>query len=184
MEEKYRKIFFRYLFRILDLKNLEDYLMSNGINYIASENNMCNEEKTCYAYSKYFYLLNEINLLMLNEEEMMYLRVIKSDGDLSERTINFIKNTYRKVMFSNSRGRNKYYGAISESFMAKDNQIVLGLKRDEMGFSAHKLKTMEEIQHDDIIISQVIKKIEENKYNIDIKVITYNELFEKHKRGN
>ena len=184
MIEKYRVLFFRYLYQELKLNEIEDYLMSNGINYIASENNMCNEEKTCYDYSKYFYLLNDINLLMLNEEEMMYLRVIKSDGDLSERTINFIKNTYKKVLFSNARGRNKYYGAISESFMAKDNQIVLGLKRDEMGFAAHKLKKMEEIQHDDIIISQVIKKIEENKYNFDIKVITYNELFEKHKRGN
>lgn len=183
MEEKYRKVFFKYLFKILDLKNIEKYLINNGINYITSENNMCDEEKKCYAYSKYFYLLNEINLLMLNEEEMMYLKVISSDSDLSERTIKFINNTYKKVLFSDSRGKNKYYGAISESFMAKDNQIVLGLKRDEMGFAAHKLKKMEEIQHDDIIIDEVVEKIEKNSY-FDIKVIKYNELFEKHKRGN
>ncbi len=183
MEEKYRKVFFRYLFKILDLKNIEDYLISNGINYITSENNMCNEEKSCYAYSKYFYLLNEINLLMLNNEEMMYLRVMKSDDDLNERTINFINNTYKKVVFSDSTGKNKYYGAISENFMAKDNQIVLGLKRDEMGFAAHKLKKVKEIQNDNVVIKKIIEKIEKNSC-FDIKVIKYNELFEKHKRGN
>lgn len=183
MIEKYRVLFFRYLYQKLKLNEIEDYLINNKINCITNVNNMCEEEKICSKYSKYFYLLNDIELFMLNEDELMYLRRVREDSELTEKLIEFLNNTYEKVMLSDSRGKNKYYGAMSDSFMAKDNQIVLGLKRDEMGFSAHKLKTMEEMKHDDIIIKEVIEKIEKNSV-FDIKVIKYNELFEKHRRGN
>ena len=183
MTDKYRIIFFRYLYKKLDMEEIEEYLISNNVGYISDEKLMCYEEKICHRYAKYFYLLNDIDLSMLKEDELAVLRKIKEDDMIDNKIIDYLEKTYQKVFFSDSRGLNKYYGAISPLYMAKDNQIVLGFKRDEMGFANHKLKKRNEMEHDDIVINEVIKRIH-NTLNMDVKVIIYNELFEKHLKQN
>ena len=183
MKEKYRVIFFRYLYQKLKLEEIEKKLVDNNIGFVTSESQMCDEEKTCYKYSKYFYLLNDIKVSKLNNTEKHFLELIHDDTSLNERIENFLESTYQNILFDNIIGKDKYYGPPIDTYMAKTNQIVIGFKRDEMGFAAHKLKTRKQIEDDDKIIKEIIEELEKNK-QFNIKIITFNELFEKHRKEN
>ena len=60
MVEKYRLLFFRYLYEKLNLNEVESFLKENKIENIVKEELMCDEEIMCRHYSKYFYLLNTL----------------------------------------------------------------------------------------------------------------------------
>ena len=176
MIDNYRILFFRYLYEKLNLKEIEDYLEKNNINYIDNDNLMCNEEKICFHYSKYFYLLNDINFELLNSEGIAYLKSINKDSFLDSNIINFLESTYKRVLFNNF---GKYYGPHSDQYYVNGDYIVLGIKFDELGFASRNIKTRKEIENNNNIVDSIISKIE-NNLNYKIKIIKYNELFEKH----
>lgn len=178
MSESYRVLFFRYLYDKLKLKVIEDYLEKNNIEYINNEKLMSEEEKLCHPYSKYFYLLNEIDLSPLNNEEKDYFNNIKVDNVMDNQLTIFLETTAKRVFFSHLSELNRYYGPISDSYYVNGDYIVLGLKYNELGFATGKIKTRGEIEYNMKIINDIIKKIENNNV-YKIKVIKYNELFEK-----
>ncbi len=182
MIDSYRLLLFKYLYEKLNLKEFENNIEKNNINYIINEKLMCGEEKICYHYAKYFYLLNDININELNQEELKYLSDLNKEANIDNKISKFLETTYKKVLFSNQDSLEKYYGPINETYHVKGNYIVLGLKFEEYGFVSRVIKKRKEIENINLIIDNIIKKIEDNK-NYNVKVIKYNELFEKLKNN-
>ena len=178
MTSKYRIIFFRYLYKLLKLNIAEEYLTNHNIMHIDDENIMSDEEKICHKYAKYFYLLNEINVANLSKEETDYLNSINLDSEIDKDIETFLTKTYNKVLFSNSVGETIYYGPHSSRFSVSDNVIAIGFKRNEFGFGNGSLLEYDETEKQNTIVDDVIKVIEENS-SLDIKILKYNELFEK-----
>ena len=183
MKEKYQLLLFKYLYQELNLQIVESLLIKNKFDFITSKNQMCDEEKLCYKYSKYFYLLNKINIDELNQEEKNYLEKISIDDKINNETITFLNNTINKVLFKDAKGYNLYYGPHSKQYLSKDNVIVLGLKYDQFGFAKGKLKKRQEIENNDKIITNILSFIQ-NHTKYPIQVILYNELYEKLSNSN
>lgn len=178
MEEKYRLLLFKYLYNELNLHIVESLLVKNNIHYITSELQMCREEKICYMCSKYFYLLNKIDVNYLNDLEIEFLNSVNESDSIDDKIINFLNDTIPNVLFKNAEGKDIYYGPHSKNYLSKDNTIVLGLKYDEFGFAEGKIKKRSEIEKNDIIITNILSFIH-NATKYKIQVILYNELFEK-----
>lgn len=179
MEEKYKLLLFKYLYQILNLSLYERLLQENNIDYIDKEDIMGETQKLYSCYSKYFYLLNEIELYKLSQDEKIYLMNLDLNDKVDNKVEFFIKNTLSRVLMLNSSNNVTYYGPHSYRFKARNNQIVLGLKIDEFGFAHEIIKSDDKMLEEQKIIDEIISKIEEAGKHLNIKIIKYNELFEK-----
>ncbi len=179
MDEKYKILLFRYFYEKLNLSTYEDILKNNNIDYIDRDDIASDKQVLYRKYSKYFYLINEVDLYYLSSDENNYLSSLDVDGNIDSKIIDFINHTIDRTLFSNSQGKIIYYGPHSNTYMARDNQIVLGLMIDEFGFASENIKELDEIEKQDRIIGEIMQKIEEKGIELNIKVIKYNELFEK-----
>lgn len=146
MKEKYRLLFFKYIYYLCELQKYEKDLISEKIEYIKDKKLMCIEEKECYYVSKYFYLLNSINIDNLNLEEKEFLE--KIDSHLIDKSVvNFLEETYSKVLISKNASGKLYYGPFMEQqYEAAADDIVLGLKYDVYGLAKGSEKTVEQVE--------------------------------------
>ena len=177
LEEKYRLLFFKYLCILIDINKYEMSLIDNGVEYINDKNIMCREELTCSKYSKYFYLLNKVDITKLNVDELNYLQTYNADESITEDIIRFLESTYTRVLLSDVG--DIYYGPMmNDDFKAKSTDIVLGIKFDEFGLSRGILKDIDDSEKQSMEVSKIVELIENNN-NIPIRVIKYNELFER-----
>lgn len=178
MEQLYQILFFKYLYYILSLDTYENNLLLNKVFPIVDENNMSEKEKTYRSCSKYFFLLNDINLSSLSDEELNYLKTLNDNSIFDDNLIQFLKKTYKNVLLTDE---DIYYGVYNnEDFKCHANYIGLGFKYEEFGFSNEEIYDMEEIEKNDRIFLQMVNEIKlkakENDINVDI--IKYNELTE------
>ena len=183
MKEKYQKLFFKYLFDLLKLNEYEAILINKKIDYIENEIIMCQEEINCKNISKYFYLLNNVNLDALSEEEKNYLNIIHEDL-IDDNVISFLNKTYEKVLLIDSNNLMISYGpTMDNNYTAPGDAIVLGIKYDQYGFAKAKVKNAEQVRMEEKVVSDIIKQIE-TKSPIKIKIIVYSEIYEKLNRRN
>ena len=177
MNEKYRKLFFKYLFNLLNLKEYEEELIKENIEYIDREDIMCYEEVICSKISKYFYLLNEVNLDVLTEEETKYLNIIHDDI-IDDNVISFLKKTYEKVLLNHSLNTKTYYGPfMNPNFEANNDAIAIGIKYNVYGLAKGYKKEIEQMNREDKIVFDIMKRIEDSS-KLKVKVIRYDELYE------
>ncbi len=181
MNDKYRILLFRYLIKELRLDAADNYLSQNGIASINNEQLMCDEEKLCSRYSKYFYLLNQINTNNLNANDSNYLNNLDANTPITDELDAFLVRTYKDVLFEDSVGEKIYYGPHSPSFEADDDAIVIGFKRDEYGMAVGKLLEYDETEKQNTIVNDVLKTLVQSKFKIVI--LKYNELYEKMKNN-
>ena len=179
MEEKYKLLLFKFLYNYLGLQDFELLLKNNNIDYIARDDLMSENQKQCYGISKYFYLLNEIETYYLTSDEQKFLMNVDINGEMHDKVEKFIMHTIDRVLSSNDQNDIIYYGPHSDAFMARSNQIAIGLKVEEFGFVKEKLKELDEINLNDKMVNEIISQIESKGKRWKIKVIKYNELFEK-----
>ena len=177
MKEKYRTLFFRYIYEKLNLAEIEEELKNNKIECITNESLMCEEEKICSRYSKYFYLLNTVNLMSLTGKELEYLDLIDINCFIDSSVISFLEETALKTLFNSQPIPIKYHN-LNLDYYYSEHYFILGLKYDELGFATGKLKTRREIENNDVLIDELIKKIEGNS-KFKIKIMIFNELFER-----
>lgn len=178
MIEKYRVLLFRYLFKKIKLNVAEEYLKNKNLQYIENEELMCKEQKSCCKYSKYFYLLNKININFLTRKERDFLNNVDENAIIDNDVITFLENTYHKLLFWDSSGLNIYYGPHSSNYAVNDKDIVIGLKYDEFGFATKKLKKIKDIEENKEILKDVQKCLV-NLSQLNVRIIVYNELYEK-----
>ena len=178
MQEKYRVLFFKYIYELLELNKYENELIKNNISYIDKENLMDEKEKICLKYSKYFYLLNEINFELLKEEEIEYLENINNE-ELTNEVISFLKKTYGRVLLYNSPNEKTYYGPfMNPRFEVDSDGIGIGLKFEEFGLVNGPRKNLESLRKDSKIIEKIINEIENKQIGIKFKILKYNEMYE------
>ncbi len=178
MEEKYRLLFFKYLYDLLDLKKIEDELKSRNVDCVNDENQMCEEEKTCSACSKYFYLLNEINLKRLSSEELDYLNQINEETPNNDIQL-FLEKTYQRVLLESSLNNKVYYGPfMNPRFEADSDSIAIGIKYEQFGLLSGNRKKHDEILNGNRVVIDIMKKVESLSTKYKLKLIEYNELYE------
>ncbi len=177
MEEKYRLLYFKYLYAILDLDKYEKELEGNGIDCITDEDLMCDEEIVCHRASRYFYLLNEIDLSQLTKEEQEKLARLNVD-QLGEEEIAFLRQTCERALVSSEESENVYYGPfMNPRFKAEKKEIALGMKYDEFGFAKEEIKPIEVVNKQREVVNGIIGRIEDGSTSPRVKVIRYNELY-------
>ena len=177
MEEKYRKLFFKYIYDLLNLQEYEEELVGANIEYIDKENIMCAEEIICSKISKYFYLLNEVDLSSLTDDEKAYLNIIHDDI-VDENVIKFLQDTYERVLLNHSPNSKTYYGPLmNPDFEADNDAVAIGIKYNAYGLAKGYKKEIEQIESEDKIVLDIMKRIEESS-KIKIKLIRYDELYE------
>ena len=177
LEEKYRLIFFNYLYNLIDLKKYENYLEEHGIEYITNENIMCPEEIVCRKYSKYFYLLNVVDINNLTFREIDILKKINIDDINNDNVKQFLEKTYKRVLFTDE-GEIYYGPMMNDDFKAKSTDIALGIKYDELGFTKGVLKDMDVVDTQSDEVRKIINEIENNCKEYPIRIIQYNEIYE------
>ena len=180
MKDKYRIQFFKNLYDSLELGKYEEALKSGGVQPVseaAQAKAMSSEEIMCRQISKYFYLLNDVNIEALTPEELKYLEGINSETPASE-VASFLKDTYGRVLFSQDDSDKVYYGPLKDpGYEADKDDIAIGLKYDCFGLSYETIRSEDEIKAAEETAKNIAKQIQENS-PIKIRVITYNELFE------
>ena len=137
---------------------------------------MCPEEIICSSFSKYFYLLNAVDLTGLSEQEINYLQSVNYDA-MDDTLKRFLEQTYQRVLLTSDG--DIYYGPMmDEEFLAQTTNVVLGIKYDEFGFAKGELKDIETVDENLLKVAGIISEIETQFKKYGIKIIKYNELFE------
>lgn len=178
MEYKYEYMFFKYLYKILDLKNLDDKLSKEKIK-------MIDENNSNKRISKYFALINKGNSSEFSEiEKKEYEKLFSNDleelcKEINEEVINnFIKKTYEKYFHLNIDFKYIYYGPTSFEYMAPSDSIVIGLNYEKYNIEDDD-NFEEELSRQEEIVVKVLNYIQndlakENK--IKLSAIAYNEI--------
>lgn len=173
MDDKYKIVTLKYLYSLLDLKKYEKVLQDNNLESIIDSEDF-----------KYFTLLNDGDISLFNEDEeneflsydIYSIDEILSNNELLNKMIDFVKRTYTKYYFSDSKGEYIYYGGLDDENMVPDDAFALGInykaKYDEENYDERK----EEV---DGLISGIINDIqftEAKEKNIKVAVVENNGL--------
>ena len=169
--DNYKYIFFKSLYTILGLSDIEKEI-SNQKNFPLE----IVENDEYDVISNYFFLLNEININKLNEQELQQFydifskKVKQMTEDDYKKAELFIKKTYQKLFFDNIDQKFVYYGPINMEYASPSDAITLGLYYDASNDDDfEKENKLNEIIN--YIQFQVAKKV-----NIKVAVILYNQL--------
>ena len=176
MKEKYGKLFFEYIYNKLQLDKVEALFEKQGIRKL--ENSEFNNELNA---SKYFYMLNKINIERLSNEEVQFLNTISlADNEFNQKIEEFLLKTYQKVLFSDNAQGYLYYGPESSAYVAPSKAIAIGVYYDKYGFSSGNRLTLEEVDANEDVLCNVLNDIQKNNYDkIMVAFIRYNEFFGK-----
>ena len=130
MEEKYKYLFMKYIYKKLNLQEIEKKI---------SDNNIKNQEELEQnTISKYFVLLNNVNIEKLTgslKEKFDYYFSMSLDelcsSNLTVEINSFLEDTYKLLLFPDISIPYYYYGPINYKYMAPSDSIVLGFCYNE-----------------------------------------------------
>ncbi len=174
MENEIKLLLSKLLYVKLGLEKYEKELISFNI----EEKNIVNENKITLS-SKYFFLLNEINLDKLSADEYAYLNsTIPELDNLNLDKLNelnrFLDNKMYDLLLPETQLKYLYWGESDYNHMAPSDSIVLGLH--------YKLNIDEDeasIYTKQEIVTNIANKIQEEsmkKHNIKVAVILYDNM--------
>ena len=132
----YNNLLIQFLMNEYSLINVDNEMSKRKNEFVEVEE----EEKDMYqksstGYLKYLYLRNNIYIERLSEQERGFLYKVYLSGnfDLNNEKIEFIKNTYLKVILENPNSKNEYtnYGPDNSRFLKPANAIIIGVRYDE-----------------------------------------------------
>lgn len=175
MEYKYEYMFFKIIFKKLNLSELERKLESEKIKPY-DEKNMNDR------ISKYFALLNRGTSINFTEEESEIFNYYFSK-EINELTVeplyseveSFIMKTYEKYFFSEAKEQYIYYGPASFEYMAPTDSIALGINYQKYGFNYSD----KELERQEGVIVDMLNYIQNDLAKISgikLSAIAYNEI--------
>ena len=175
MENKYRRLFFKYFYDSLQLNKVEELFKKQGIKKIIND-----KLNNCFGISDYFYLLNEVNLNNLTEDEYKYLDNIDINNcDLND-LISYLIATYKKVLFPKTSDDYVYYGPMTYDYMAPSDAIVIGVRYDKYGFDSGDRLTLEQVDSNEEVLCDILNGVQEENYDkIKVAFIRYHEFYGK-----
>jgi len=174
MDDKYKIVSLKYLYSLLDLKKYEKILEINNLESIIDSDEF-----------KYFTLLNDGDISLFNEDEekeflsfdVYDIEEILSNKDILNKLLDFVKRTYSKYYFSNTKGEYVYYNGDNEENMAPDDAFALGIN---YRMNYENIDNYDEKKQEvDSIITEIINTIqfkEAKEKNIKVAVIENNGL--------
>lgn len=129
--DNYKYLFFKEIYKSLELNKVEDNLSNVKIKPLTVVSTDGYD-----IISNYFFLLNDANISNLNDEQLRKLNYYfsrkideLSDQELEEAK-QFIKDTYRLILFPTQKGKYVYYGPASDEYVSPSDAIAIGLYYD------------------------------------------------------
>ena len=175
MEYNYEYMFFKYIYKKLNLQELDNSLQGKGIKPIDIKNIES-------RISKYFALLNRGDITnFTSEEKMEFNRLFSKEiNNLSiddSSLISFIEQTYVKYFHLDGEVKYIYYGPDSMEFMAPSNAIALGI--NYLKYDLDDDNYDKELERQEGIVVDMLNYIQRElskKYNMNLAAIAYNEV--------
>lgn len=134
----YRNMFTKYIIEKINLKEYDEKIKNSNLNI--KPNDLKDMDIYQYFSSElleYFYIRNNIYLERLSLEETSFLdeRIRNKNDKLDEEVINYIENTYKKVIVevydNQQEGIVCFYGPNTARFAAPSNALIIGMRYDE-----------------------------------------------------
>lgn len=182
MEEKYKYVFFYYLYNKLNLKTIELEFEKNGI--IPTDFEFNNVYK---KISKYFSLVNKVDDSRLTEElknkyhNYFSLSVEELlDKERQNEIFQFLESTYKLMLFPNINEKHCFYGPLNDNYMAPRDSVVLGFNYYEFDIPNENFDEIYDMREE--FICEVLNYIQitlSQKIGMTIAVIKYNEYVKK-----
>lgn len=178
MEEKYKYVFFKYIYDKLNLEYYEKDLQKYDINPIEQD-----IEGLYKDISRYFSLLNNVNDKNLTEEQRkkynyyFSLPIEKILDKSLENEINvFLEETYEKMLFPDIKEDHYYYGPLNNKYLVPKDSVALGFNYCE--FDIEDENFSEKHLYKERVICRLlnnIKLILAKQIGMKISTIRYNE---------
>lgn len=195
LNEKFSKLYKRYylylekyLNEIIDIKKTDDLVETHQNNFQTASKEDMDIYQDLSSF-KYFYIRNTLYIEKLNEEE---IKLLEEKENYDDEIHDFIANTYKKVITTTSdiENANINYGPMeSDTYYAQVNALVIGFRFDPLYNN--------DVEDDDIwydnyieqqfLITKILQDFEKNmqeKLDIPVKIIKYNEFSVKKKEIN
>ena len=181
----YRKLLNEYI-KLLGLQKYDDLLENSNLNFIKIDES----EQDFYQYYNnsdltYYYIRNNIYLNRLTIEEKNFLKnkLNNQDYNLDNETITFINSTFKKLIKEIHENINEpfdtNFGPTSSRYLARNDALIIGFRYDESNDNGMDDETFDknyEKQKEYIkILNKQLEDEIENKLNLPVKVIEYNE---------
>lgn len=191
----YRFFMTKYIIEKLKLKEYDKKIKNSKSNFLPIET----DKMDVYQFFscdelKYIYIRNNVYIERLSNKEINLLKdkLKNNDYSIDDSIEELIEKTYQKVIFEDiMKNGKKYqimYGPDSSRFFARNDSLVLGIRYDEfaiINLTDEEWKIQNKKQREFLrnIINEMTKEFE-NKLNIPIKIIKYNDYSVNIKRTN
>lgn len=191
----YRFFMTKYIIEKLKLKEYDKKIKNNKSNFLPIEE----DKMDVYQFFscdelEYIYIRNNVYIERLSNKEINLLKdkLKNNDYSIDDSIEELIEKTYQKVIFEDiMKNGKKYqimYGPDSSRFFARNDSLVLGIRYDEfaiINLTDEEWKIQNKKQREFLrnIINEMTKEFE-NKLNIPIKIIKYNDYSVNIKRPN
>lgn len=183
MQEKYKFMFLRKIYKELNLNEIEIELLNNGIKTILhDEDNKTNN--LWMNMTSYFSLENNVYENQLPEELKEKYRFYFSlpleqlcSNEMEIEVYNFLNQTYKLLLFPNIDENHVFYGPLDYNYIAPRDAIVLGFNYSEFEIIEDNF---DEIHNkNDSLICDTLNYIQRQlaaQHKLKIAVIKYNEF--------
>ena len=175
MEYNYEYMFFKYIYKKLNLQELDKSLQEKGIKPV-------DEKNIESRISRYFSLLNQGDTSSFTPEEKTefdkyFSQDVNSLSIDDSALANFLEQTYSKFFHLNEEVKYVYYGPDSMEFMAPSNAIALGI--NYVKYDLNEDNYEQELDNQEGIIVDMLNYIQmelAKKYNMNLAAMAYNEV--------
>ena len=184
----YSYFFREYIIDKLELKKYDEKLTNSNLNYLkVKDENMDIYQDFSKDALNYFYIRNNLYVerLTLGEKEYVYRKFVTNDNIMSDKMINFIENTYKKVIFENINNDGQLcdinYGPDTLMYMycAPNNALIIGVRYDDFNLNgqtdeewdANRRKQLDYL----FGLMENLENDSNNKVNIPVVCIKYDE---------
>ena len=176
----YNELLYCFLIKKLELKKYDDMISNSFVGFTkVEEKDMDIYQYLSSNYLRFLYIRNNIYIERLTSEEINKLLSFSNNYN-SEEVLDFINNTYKKVMFESNEGTTMY-GPDNLRFIKPSNSIMIGIRhnafyiRENEDENIWENKYEEKERYLDLFIPELERQLN-NKGLGKVFVIEYNDF--------
>lgn len=176
----YNELLYCFLIKKLELKKYDDMISNSFVDFTkVEEKDMDIYQYLSSNYLRFLYIRNNIYIERLTSEEINKLLSFFNNYN-SEEVLDFINNTYKKVMFESPDGTTMY-GPDNLRFIKPSNSIMIGIRhnafyiRENEDENIWENKYEEKERYLDLFIPELERQLS-NKGLGKVFVIEYNDF--------
>ena len=176
----YNELLYCFLIKKLELKKYDDMISNSFVGFTkVEEKDMDIYQYLSSNYLRFLYIRNNIYIERLTSEEINKLLSFFNNYN-SEEALDFINNTYKKVMFESPDGTTMY-GPDNLRFIKPSNSIMIGIRhnafyiRENEDENIWENKYEEKERYLDLFIPELERQLN-NKGLGKVFVIEYNDF--------